>query len=886
MPMNKPFEAVQAEFQIQTLPNQGAWELDFYSGNFSWSIEMYSLFQCDASLIILTKGYVCDLFSASEGTKLNNWFTDLKSGLEIKPLDVEFVTNEGIEIFFRWTAGMFYDAFGSPQRAVGSIQDITALKNDEVKLFQYKHFFYESNDLNCIANVHGFFEKVNQKFSDLLGYSELDLVENSFLNFIHPDDLGSTLNEIEKLKNGVITLNFFNRYRKKNGDYVWLEWVSTPDKSSGKLYAIARDITERIGYENSLTQLNSELEARVTQRTIEIELRNKYFQALINNSSEAIMTFDSKGNILYQSPIVEKITGYTEKELSNKPALFFESGLLNLASQLKENKEGASKSVQFTICSKNGYLKWIEGIITKRLRDKNIHAYIFNFSDITFRKEYEIAISQSEIKLKKAQEIANFGSWELNVVTGEMIWSEVACRIHGFQETESKQTFETWISLIHPDDLNYVIANIKLSQETDKPLAYSYRILLKNKTIRYVNLDAFYEQDELRNIKKINGIINDVTEEKHAEKELLRSEMFTRGVLDSLTNQIAVIYKSGLVKETNKAWGDFRLLNGETYLMRTESGTNFIESCKYQKFSDHETSIHALEGISAIFKNKTNEYQYEYPLELANGMFWFLMRITKFKQDKSMLVISHEDITQRKVAELLTKKTANDLMHRNNELEQFAYMVSHNLRAPVANLIGLSDILINNHLPENKFQETTKGLFKSAHKLDEIIKDLNNVLQVRGHINEKKEIIYLAKLIKSIQVGIGSLVENSGLVIKADFKAIDRLVMVKSYIHSIFHNLIINSIKYRSDERKPVVDIISKKHNNGIVIRYKDNGIGFNMSRDKDHIFGMYKRFNPEIEGKGIGLYLVKLQVESLGGTIKLESELGKGAEFIIEFKN
>ena len=74
---------------------------------------------------------------------------------------------------------MFYDAFGSPRRAVGTIQDITTLKNDEVKLFQYKHFFYESNDLNCIANVHGFFEKVNQKFSDLLGYSELDLVENS-----------------------------------------------------------------------------------------------------------------------------------------------------------------------------------------------------------------------------------------------------------------------------------------------------------------------------------------------------------------------------------------------------------------------------------------------------------------------------------------------------------------------------------------------------------------------------------------------------------------------------------------------------------------------------------------------------------------------------------
>jgi PAS domain S-box-containing protein len=143
-------------------------------------------------------------------------------------------------------------------------------------------FSYNSNDLSCIANVQGYFEIVNPNWEKLLGYSEKELQESQFLNFIHPDDIASTLQEIEKLKIGVVTINFVNRYRKKDGSYLWLDWNSTSDPVKGKLYAIARDITERKNAEDQIKKLNVELEKKVIERTNALEVQNTQFVDFCN----------------------------------------------------------------------------------------------------------------------------------------------------------------------------------------------------------------------------------------------------------------------------------------------------------------------------------------------------------------------------------------------------------------------------------------------------------------------------------------------------------------------------------------------------------------------------------------------------------------------------
>lgn len=135
------------------------------------------------------------------------------------------------------------------------------LENTISQLEEYKYFFINNNDFACIANTDGFFVTINPQFEKVLGYSKEELLESQFLIFIHPDDIAATLEEVEKLKSGALTLNFVNRYRKKDGNYIWMEWSTYPDVVSGKLYGIARDITERKKFEEQLLSVNNELEA-------------------------------------------------------------------------------------------------------------------------------------------------------------------------------------------------------------------------------------------------------------------------------------------------------------------------------------------------------------------------------------------------------------------------------------------------------------------------------------------------------------------------------------------------------------------------------------------------------------------------------------------------
>jgi signal transduction histidine kinase len=115
---------------------------------------------------------------------------------------------------------------------------------------------------------------------------------------------------------------------------------------------------------------------------------------------------------------------------------------------------------------------------------------------------------------------------------------------------------------------------------------------------------------------------------------------------------------------------------------------------------------------------------------------------------------------------------------------------------------------------------------------------------------------------------------------------VNGLRTIKSYIYSIFYNLTSNSIKFKQPGIPPIIEISSFLSENKIVLLFKDNGLGIDLNKKGNQVFGLYKRFHLDTEGKGIGLYMVKTQVESLGGTIFIHSNVNTGTEFRIEFEN
>lgn len=245
------------------------------------------------------------------------------------------------------------------------------------------------------------------------------------------------------------------------------------------------------------------------------------------------------------------------------------------------------------------------------------------------------------------------------------------------------------------------------------------------------------------------------------------------------------------------------------------------------------------------------------------------------------------DISDSKHAELKEKKITADLLQRNKDLEQFAYIISHNLRAPVANIVGVSNVLLEENLDEEEKKEFMRALSFSINKLDHTIIDLNHILQVKHHVNEYKEKVYFSQIVDDIKFSIGSFLDDNCIMIITDFAEVDEMSTLQSYMRSIFYNLISNSIKFRQPDMAPVIEIKSRKTDDKIELIFKDNSIGIDLEKKiNQQIFGLYKRFHPEhAEGKGMGLYMVKTQVETLGGKISVKSKVNEGTEFRIEFE-
>jgi signal transduction histidine kinase len=248
------------------------------------------------------------------------------------------------------------------------------------------------------------------------------------------------------------------------------------------------------------------------------------------------------------------------------------------------------------------------------------------------------------------------------------------------------------------------------------------------------------------------------------------------------------------------------------------------------------------------------------------------------------IVCNFRDVTEQHNAQLERERITSDLVQRNKDLEQYAYIISHNLRAPVANIAGLSGLLQDMPASGDEQAMTLDMLTHAVKNLDNVILNLNHILQASSEANDQIEEVSLSELVKTIQLSINSLIQKSKAVIDCEFDEIDRLLTLKSYLHSIIQNLITNSLKYKRPYIKPVISIRSEITGNNIIIYFKDNGRGIDLAKHSNHIFGLYKRFDHTVEGRGMGLFMVKMQVERLGGSISVVSEVNKGTEFIIKF--
>jgi PAS domain S-box-containing protein len=484
----------------------------------------------------------------------------------------------------------------------------------------------------------------------------------------------------------------------------------------------------------------------------------------------------------------------------------------------------------------------------------------------------------SEITYREIFEKASDGIFILDITTGEILnTNQRASAITGYSMEELLNAHPALISSLNPGftkkdaDKKIWLAATKGNQ------IFEWEVKRKDHSIHWVEVSCTIAN--IGGYERVIGFFHEINDRKKIETLLQKSEANLRSMFNHtevafmlLDNSFTILSFNETADRWAELWVGVRMVEGANLI-------SLISKDRQKEFADVMNKI--LAG---------NAIDHEIYYQLKDGSVeWYRVRNNPVRDINGTVIgicLSAANITVRKFSEMENEKLTKDLIQRNKDLEQFAYIVSHNLRAPVANIIGLTEVLYNMEIEQAEEKQMTCDLITTVKQLDNVIKDLNQILQLQRTENVKKEKVSFTELVADIQVSIDTIIRKEEVNFICDFIQADTILTLKSYMHSIFFNLISNSIKYRQMHISPVIKITSVRRGNKVQLIFKDNGLGIDLEKKGEQVFGLYKRFHSHAEGKGMGLFMVKTQVETLGGKITIKSEINKGTEFIIEFEN
>jgi PAS domain S-box-containing protein len=253
--------------------------------------------------------------------------------------------------------------------------------------------------------------------------------------------------------------------------------------------------------------------------------------------------------------------------------------------------------------------------------------------------------------------------------------------------------------------------------------------------------------------------------------------------------------------------------------------------------------------------------------------------------DQDYIYAIAKNITAKKKLEEEKNRLLTEISKVNQDLKHFARTTSHDLRSPVNNLIALFRLLEINKIDDEETKQLVQLLKSSTYELQTMLDKYLQDLKTQDGVTAAKEEIALDQVLTNVLSSIQHLLHQAKAKINTDFSEFSIINFNKTYLESIFLNLITNAIKYAKPNKNPVINIYTKVIDNRKQILISDNGLGFDAEKVKDRIFKMYQTFHNHPEAKGVGLYLVHTHVQEMGAKISVHSEVNKGTTFIIHLE-
>lgn len=470
--------------------------------------------------------------------------------------------------------------------------------------------------------------------------------------------------------------------------------------------------------------------------------------------------------------------------------------------------------------------------------------------------------------------------WDWKIVDNEFSWNKGIQNVYGYDKDDIENTSKWWFDRIHPEDSIRMSVKLYsfLEQKTQK-WQDEYRFKCKDGSYKYVLDRGFLVIDENGTPTRMIGAMQDITKKKEEEERLKLLETVITNTKDAvvITDSDISEFEIPKIAFTNQAFTRMSGFEYDDVVGKSLKSFIGVESndTEFQKFTASIKAKQECEIETISHKKNSDEYWVRFSM----------VPVFNSENEHTHWISIQRDVTEQKKQEKEKEQLINELTQNNKDLRQFSYITSHNLRAPLSNLMGLLSLTEDIEIPNEELKLIIDGFSKSTYLLNETISDLGRVVIIRDNPSIEKQHILIEESFKNVIEQINILVENNNpkITIKNDQNL--SIYSNKAYFESILLNLLTNSIKYKSTEREPAITISVFNHPNFTELVFEDNGIGIDVEKYKEKLFGLYQRFHNYPDSKGLGLYLVKSQIESMGGEIKIESEVNKGTKFIINFK-
>ncbi len=769
-------------------------------------------------------------------------------------------------------------------------RDITKRKNQQDELEKNVKFIKEISDstpgfifqLEFDSSLTPKLNYASENAANYWGFPVSDAIngKEEIFRSVHKDDFPDFMQSMLNCAKNLTNLN--NKFRLVNiitNEIKWMRIIAIGTKlknGNSIINGSVIDITDAETYYTKLEQANQRYEhvSKATNNTIwELDLKKDV--CIIGGAYEEMFGYKLPDNILTDEfhtrllhpDDLEEVNRSKQEALNDKTKRYWERS--------------------YRIIRKDGEVRYVNdrAYIVYDDATETPLKIIGSTQDITENKEYEEALKKNAKFIKEISESMH----------GFIFQTEYDENYNAKLNFASKNAYDYWgvtpeeviadqsklLDSIHFEDIAEVVNKRIESAKNLTNMNFKFRYV--NKTtgvIKWVRAMAVPTRLE-NGHTLVNGTIVDITETENYYNKL---EEATRRYeyLSKATHE--TIWEMDVANMEILLGGGYKEMLGQEF---PENKIPFTLWEKHVHPEDLERTVSSMHSVLTDPNKRYWESKYRIIREDGKVIDVFERAYIVYDEKNSIpvkIIGSTQDVTELNKVQAERDNMMADLVKRNKALEQFTYMVSHNLRAPIANILGISYLLDEGEHDEETLGEMHQLIKQSSSKLDNVIRDMNEILSVKKGFNEERTLVYFDDLLNDIIETEKKAIHDSKVTIISDFKEVESLVTIKNYMHGIFQNLISNGIKYRGT-KSPWIKISSNEDENYVYLNFEDNGIGIDLEKNKDKIFGLYNKFHLNKEGKGMGLFMVKSHVESLDGEISVSSEVNKGTKYIIKLQ-